>query len=298
MTVIKSNLEEVKVFYKTHAETNWTKRYQSPYLLRRYFFRTLWQVIATPVQSASLVLDAGCGDGVLSVLMALWQPQQRIIAMDISEEAVKRAKEAAIAAGVADRLAFVVGDAELMPFKDNSIPAVVSCHVLEHLPDFDRGVQEIHRVLQENGIGVIGLPTCLNISAMVLLGGDNYWRVRKRTAIAFWLGAAKVFYAWIREQEGVNEGYRGQKNLPHLRRFPWKAIERITSNGLKVEHWMADSLLIPYLAHFLPSLIKLQEWIDCRLRKKRFWRNLGAGIVMVVRKWKLFYQGSGLDFTE
>lgn len=275
---------KVKQFYQERSETNWTKRYQSPYLLRRYFSRAVWEVTASYVKEAPLVLDAGCGDGVLSVLMALWHPEQRIIAMDISEEGVRRSYEAAVAHGVVDRLYFLVADAENLPFKDKSLVAVVSCHVLEHLPDFDRGLKELYRVLNPDGLGVIAIPACLNPAAMVLLGGDSYWCISKRTPFALWKGLARVIWAWLRGAEGVNEGYSGHADLPHVRRFPWKAVRRIESNGLKVVEWTADSLLIPYLAYFFPFLIRLQRWIDKKLRAKRFWRNFGCGIVMVVRR--------------
>ncbi len=276
--------EEIKEFYERRSETNWVKRYQSPYLLRRYYFRRMWQVIGQPVKDCPLVLDVGCGDGVLSVLIALWNPKQKVIAMDISAEGVQRAREAALVHGVADRITFVVGDAERLPFKDGSMPSVVSSHVLEHLPDFDLGVSEIRRVLSPGGVGVIAIPLCLNPSAMVLLGGDNYWRISRRTPFAFWKGLVKVLLACLKRREGVNEGYAGHQELPHIRWFPWRAIRRVEENGLKVTQWMADSLLIPYLPYLFPPLIRLQEWVDKSLCDKRFWRNFGVGIVMVVRR--------------
>lgn len=274
----------VKAFYRSRSETIWVKRYNSPYLLRRYYHRTRCRVTATPVKNCSLVLDAGCGDGVLSVLMALWHPEQRIIAMDISEEAVRRTREAAKMHGVEGRMSFVIGDAEHLPFKDGSLPGIVSSHVLEHLPNFDQGIKEIKRVLSPDGIAVIAIPTCLNPTAMVLLGGDNYWRVSRRTLWAFWKGLMKVLSAWLKGEEGVQEGYAGCMEVPHLWRFPWRAVERIKQNGLKITYWMADSLLIPYLAHLFPPLIRLQQWMDEKLRAKRFWRNFGVGVVMTVEK--------------
>ncbi len=276
--------DQVKAFYKSRSESNWAKRYQSPYLLRRYFSRIMWTVTADPVRSCSMVLDAGCGDGVLSVLMARRAPAQRVLAMDITEEGISRAREAAMAHGVADRMAFVVGDAEHLPFKNNSFPGIVSSQVLEHLVDFDTGAQEIQRVLRLDGVGVIAIPACLNPSAMVLLGGDNYWRVSKRTLFAFWKGLARVLWALFRGEEGVQEGYAGHMELPHIRRFPWRAIRRIERNGLQVMQATADSLLIPYLAHFIPSLIRCQQWADEHLRTRPFWRNFGVGLVMVVRR--------------
>ncbi|MGH7775234.1 MAG: class I SAM-dependent methyltransferase [Candidatus Binatia bacterium] len=277
-------IDSIKGFYLTRSETNWTKRYESPYLLRRYFSRTMWQVTVDCIPKCPMVLDAGCGDGVLSVLMALGHRVQRVVAMDISLDGVRRTRHAAILRGVADRIIYVVADAENLPFKNSAFPAVASCQVLEHLPNFDHGAREIRRVLHPNGVGVIAIPACLNPSAIVLLGGDDYWCIRKRTLFAFWKGLARLLWAWLRGEEGVQEGYAGQMELPHIRRFPWRAVQRMERNGLKVAQWMADSLLVPYLAFLSPPLIRLQEWADECLREKRLWRNFGVGIVMVVSR--------------
>ena len=276
--------EKVKDFYRSRSETNWVRRFNSPSVVRRYFFRTMWDLVAQVVGEAPLVLDAGCGDGVLAVLMALRHPGRRVVALDISEEGVRMAREAARAHGVLGKMFFVVGDAEHLPFKDGVFPAVVSCHVLEHLPDFDCGVKEIRRVLRADGVGAIAVPCCLNPSVMALLGKDTYWRISKRTLFAIWLGLARVVKAWLKGEEGVQEGYAGREELPHLRRFPWRAVRRIERGGLKVVRWMADSLLIPYIGHLFPSFMRLQRLIDERLRDKSPWRNFGQGIVMEVRK--------------
>jgi ubiquinone/menaquinone biosynthesis C-methylase UbiE len=216
--------------------------------------------------------------------MALWHPQQKVLAMDVSLEGVVRAREAAVAHGVAGRMAFVVGDAERLPFKEGSLPAVVSSQVLEHLSDFDLGVKEMHRVLHPEGVGVIGIPACVNPSAMVLLGGDDYWCISRRTPFAFWKGLLRSVQACLKGEEGVQEGYAGHMELPHIRRFPWRAINRVEQNGLRVTHWMADSILLPYLGHFFPSLIRLQQVVDENLRTRRFYRNFGVGLVMVVQR--------------
>jgi ubiquinone/menaquinone biosynthesis C-methylase UbiE len=45
----------------------------------------------------------------------------------------------------------IIADAHYLPFKDNSFKEVKAYHVLEHL-DFLKAMDEIHRVLEENGI--------------------------------------------------------------------------------------------------------------------------------------------------
>ena len=52
-----------------------------------------------------------------------------------------------------------IGSAEdLVAIADESVDFVVACHVLEHLEDPTRGLNEIHRVLREGGIFFCALP--------------------------------------------------------------------------------------------------------------------------------------------
>ena len=282
-TIIIGMENQIKQFYKGRAETNWTRRYQSPYIIRRYFFQTLWKLLADQVPEEELVLDSGCGDGVLAVLMASWHKQQKVIAMDISEQAIRTAREAANAYGVTERMLFIVGDSEHLPFKGNSLPAVISSHVLEHLNDFDEGAREIMRVLRRDGIGIIALPMCLNPGSIVHLGGDFYWCLSKRSLIAFWIGLIKVIIAAIKGDEGVQEGYAGHGELPHIRRFPSHAIRRIAKIGFKLITWRADSLLIPYIGYLFPGFMKIQKWFDSLLPEKYFFRHFGNGIIIKVK---------------
>jgi SAM-dependent methyltransferase len=274
----------VKAFYAARSETNWAKRYGSPYVLRRYASRTMWDLLVRAIDGSPVVADVGCGDGVLSTLLALHRPGRGVVAMDVSPESVRRAGDAAAAHGVRDRVRLVVADAECLPFKADSLPAVVSSHVLEHLPDFDLGIREIARVLRAGGVGVIALPTCLNPSAMVLLGGDRYWRLGRATPLALFKGMARVFLAWLRSDDGVQEGYAGRHEVPHVRRFPWRAIRQIERHRLDVTEWYADTLLVPYAAHVFPPLIRVQSWLDRALRHRRFWRNFGVGVIVRVRR--------------
>lgn len=277
--------DPIKQFYKSRTETNWTKRYESPFVARKYFFRRLWQLLADELANASLVLDSGSGDGVLSVLMAYHHPSQRVIAMDISEQAMHIAREAARAYGVENRMWFVVGDAEYLPFKHAALPAIISSHVLEHLPDFDRGARELLDSLSPGGTALIALPACLNPSSMVHFGMDAFWRIGRRSLFAFWIGLGKVIIAWLKDNEGVQEGYAGVNALPHIRCFPSRAVKRLSGQGFQIIMWHADSLLLPYIGYLLPQFLKIQQWIDDHLTRKKFFRNMGYGVIIKAQKF-------------
>jgi len=52
----------------------------------------------------------------------------------------------------------IYGDAQALPFSDSSIQSVVLLDVLEHIPDPNKCLEEIHRVLTEEGILVLQVP--------------------------------------------------------------------------------------------------------------------------------------------
>ncbi len=63
------------------------------------------------LESGIRVADIGCGLGSATILMAQAFPASTFVGVDYHEESVRRATAAAAAAGVSDRVEFVVGDA-------------------------------------------------------------------------------------------------------------------------------------------------------------------------------------------
>jgi len=45
-----------------------------------------------------------------------------------------------------------------IPFKDNYFDIVICTHVLEHVPDMQKGIAEIHRVLKNGGFAILQTP--------------------------------------------------------------------------------------------------------------------------------------------
>jgi ubiquinone/menaquinone biosynthesis C-methylase UbiE len=73
-------------------------------------------VDALPDRAAALdaggsVLDAGCGVGWSTIALAKAFPDARIVGLDLDVASIEEAREHAAAAGVADRVAFLVGNA-------------------------------------------------------------------------------------------------------------------------------------------------------------------------------------------
>ncbi|MCB0458155.1 MAG: class I SAM-dependent methyltransferase [Flavobacteriaceae bacterium] len=55
-------------------------------------------------------------------------------------------------------IADVKADICNLPFKDNSFDFIICNHVLEHIPDDTKAMQELYRVLAPNGIAILQVP--------------------------------------------------------------------------------------------------------------------------------------------
>lgn len=59
-------------------------------------------------------------------------------------------------------LADVKADICNLPFKDNEFDIIFCNHVLEHIPDDKKAMEELYRVMKPNGMGVFQIPQDLN----------------------------------------------------------------------------------------------------------------------------------------
>jgi ubiquinone/menaquinone biosynthesis C-methylase UbiE len=261
---------EMKAFYESYHDRIAEKRFDSKYPIRRAVHGDIYDSVLQWVPPGARVLDAGCGEGVLSCLMA--ERGARVVAVDYSRPNIEAARERARGRGSpSDQIVFEPGDAENLPFGDGSFDCVVSNHVLEHLPEFRRGIAELHRVTARTAI--VGVPTCLNPCSWALLGGDKYWRIGRRTPYAVPLGLARVAHAWWTGAVGVDETYAGRRDNTHIFRFPWVVRAELEAAGFEVVNFQAQSIRLPYVPVDLSAL-----------RGVRGFRHLGVGTVYLLRK--------------
>jgi ubiquinone/menaquinone biosynthesis C-methylase UbiE len=93
------------------------------------------------------VLDVGVGTGFLSIMLA--EIGYSVVGVDLSEEMIKNARKKLESRGLKVRLE--LGDAEDLPFEDESFDAVVNRAVLWTLPDPKKALSEWKRVLRPGG---------------------------------------------------------------------------------------------------------------------------------------------------
>jgi SAM-dependent methyltransferase len=106
-------------------------------------------------------------------------PQAFIIAIDISDAALRRAKELY---GNDNMLQFIVGNAVNIPLRTNSVDVIVSIELYEHLEAPLRMLSEAYRVLKERGALLIATPNARSLSAIVR--GEKYIELKDDTHIS------------------------------------------------------------------------------------------------------------------
>lgn len=92
------------------------------------------------------VLDLGAGNGIMArEMLEIVGPSGSVTGLDAAAPMVAMARE------VCPRASFVQGDASELPFEDASFDVVTAAQLLCFLPDQDRALKEIHRVLRPGG---------------------------------------------------------------------------------------------------------------------------------------------------
>lgn len=108
---------------------------------------------AAPLCAGRRVLDAACGEGYGSALLA--GAAAHVDGVDVSPEAVAHARRRY---GDDDRLDFHVADVTRLPFDDDTFERIVSFETLEHLEAQDAMLAEFRRVLAPGGLLIVSSP--------------------------------------------------------------------------------------------------------------------------------------------
>jgi SAM-dependent methyltransferase len=98
----------------------------------------------------SLVLEAGCGVGAQTVILAGNSPRAAFTSVDISEESLAAARRRVQEAGFTN-VTFQHADIVDPPFPPACFDHVFMCFVLEHLPNPGAALEALMRVLKPGG---------------------------------------------------------------------------------------------------------------------------------------------------
>jgi ubiquinone/menaquinone biosynthesis C-methylase UbiE len=120
----------------------YAQNFITPYYLRNHAF---------PGAEGRVILDAGCGAGFKSLILAEANPSAKIVGIDLSHESVDLAKQRLQFHGFKDA-EFIVASIEDLPTLGFTFDYINCDEVLYLLPDAAKGLQAMKAVLKPTGV--------------------------------------------------------------------------------------------------------------------------------------------------
>ncbi|MBI3825226.1 MAG: class I SAM-dependent methyltransferase [Candidatus Rokubacteria bacterium] len=111
---------------------------------------------------ARRVLEIGCGNAFASALLSAGR--ELVVATDLpsadpATHSIGLGKARALLDGLrVERYGIAAASGERLPFREGAFDLVISLFVLEHVPDREAAVAEMHRVLDRGGLAVHAVP--------------------------------------------------------------------------------------------------------------------------------------------
>jgi len=156
-----------------------------------------WKVVAEEIANhynlkpGDSVLDVGCGKGYLLYDLTQVVPGLKVSGIDISEYAIKNAKDEV-------KPFLQVGEAQNLPFPDNSFDLVISLTTIHNLYVYDlkKAVKEIERVSKKDKYVVV----------------EAYRNEREKFNMMCWVLTGECFFSkeefeWLLDEFGYTGDY-------------------------------------------------------------------------------------------
>ncbi len=134
----------------------------------RSFFEAAFDhiVSALPSPEKLTFLDAGCGDGAHTVRLA--RRGYPVVALDFSEHVLGRARANVAASGLDHMVKFEHGSLLNLPVPDSSFDFVLCWGVLMHIPEVEKAIAELARVVKPNGALIISEDNMWSFESVIV----------------------------------------------------------------------------------------------------------------------------------
>jgi len=133
-------------------EVNWPERWWCRSFARKIAqrFEVAFFRATRSMPAGARVLEIGCGDGGGAGIFSRVFVPGLYHGLDV-DPAMIRVASKRLTGPLGRNTAFVLGDAERLPYGTDAFDAVVNFGIIHHLPDWRRGVAELARVLRPGG---------------------------------------------------------------------------------------------------------------------------------------------------
>lgn len=101
------------------------------------------------------ILDIATGTGDLAIQFAEKTAAEKIVGLDLSDGMLSVARKKVLGKKISEKIEFVQGDSEALPFDDNAFDAITVSFGIRNFENLEKGLSEILRVLKKGGIFVV-----------------------------------------------------------------------------------------------------------------------------------------------
>jgi 2-polyprenyl-3-methyl-5-hydroxy-6-metoxy-1,4-benzoquinol methylase len=187
----------VKAFYDDWYSRRGVLNASAEWLHHR-LYNTMVEVADGVVNTRPFILDIGCGPGTALYRLGQVLGSDRLLGVDVSEEALR------VARGHLRLERLAVASSDALPLRSSTCGVVTLIEVMEHVPAKRSTLREATRVLTPNGLLLISMPNLLALPwrfiwLMVRLASPKQ-RARHRDTdqperkVPFW-----TLCRWVRE---------------------------------------------------------------------------------------------------
>ncbi|MBU1867894.1 class I SAM-dependent methyltransferase [Patescibacteria group bacterium] len=147
---------ETFIKYEQSGDYHW-KEHQ--YLFDRIFASKRKDLITAPIKAHknAIVLEVGCGDGIILAELSKYLPAKNLYGIDTSIKGIE------LACQHLPEINLSVGDTCSLAFQDSKFDFVIAADVIEHLEHLEKMLAEVRRVLKDKGKLIISTPNRISL---------------------------------------------------------------------------------------------------------------------------------------
>jgi len=137
------------VLDKTYALGRQTKK-SWRYRLKRRTYEIIRSINKYCPSKKNSILDIGAAEGLMLSAIKRMSPEAKCVGLEYSKELIERNRD--------EKINLVQGDAQDLPFQNDSFDIVTAAAVIEHLPQPAKMLAEARRVLKKDGVLIMTTP--------------------------------------------------------------------------------------------------------------------------------------------
>jgi len=157
-----------------HVHDEWESRYRTDRIARFQDEQIDFVARRLGADDGTTVVDAGCGTATNAIRLA--RRGVRVHAIDFSDAVLAQARENVERAGVADLVRLERGDLLNLPLASAGVARLLVWGVLMHIPELERAVGELSRVLAAGGRLVVCEGNVRSLDEVALRALDRLGR--------------------------------------------------------------------------------------------------------------------------